>query len=88
MVYPEHFIEAGRGVTLTAPGRKALFRAYEQRMDQLVTHPMFDYRVSYRRLLEIQTRLLARVVSGRVANLSSVHNSLSSIPRDFPHGFS
>jgi len=66
MVYPEHFYEAGRGVTMTDPGRKALFRAYEQRMDQLVTHPLFDYRVSYRRLLEIQTRLLARVVSGEL----------------------
>ncbi len=27
MVYPEHFIEAGRGVSLTSAGRKALFRA-------------------------------------------------------------
>jgi CRISPR-associated protein Cas1 len=68
MVYPEHFIEAGRGVTLTDSGRKALIRAYEQRMDQLVTHPLFDYRVSYRRLLEIQTRLMARVVSGELAS--------------------
>ncbi|MEX0819514.1 MAG: CRISPR-associated endonuclease Cas1, partial [Pirellulaceae bacterium] len=67
MVYPEHFVEAGRGVSLTPSGRKAFFRAYEQRMDQLVTHPLFDYRVSYRRLLEIQTRLLARVVSGELA---------------------
>ncbi len=68
MVCPEHFIEAGRGVSLTAPGRKSLFRAYEQRMDQLVTHPLFDYRVSYRRLLEIQTRLLARVVTQELEN--------------------
>lgn len=66
MVYPEHFFPAGKGVTLTDSGRKAFFRAYEQRMDQLVTHPLFDYRVSYRRLLEIQTRLLARVVSGEL----------------------
>lgn len=66
MVYPEHFFPAGKGVTLTDSGRKAFFRAYEQRMDQLVTHPLFDYRVSYRRLLEIQTRLLARVVSGEI----------------------
>jgi len=68
MIYPEHFVEAGRGVTMTTAGRKAFFRAYEQRMDQLVTHPLFDYRVSYRRLLEIQTRLLARIVSGELAN--------------------
>ncbi len=63
MIYPEHFVPAGNGVSMTQSGRRAFFRAYEQRMDQLVTHPLFDYRVSYRRLLEIQTRLLARVVS-------------------------
>jgi CRISPR-associated protein Cas1 len=67
MVYPEHFIPAGNGVTMTEPGRKAIFRAYEQRMDQLVTHPLFDYRVTYRRLLEIQTRLLARLICGEIA---------------------
>ncbi len=36
-------------------------------MDTLVTHPLFGYRVSYRRVLEIQARLLARVVTGELA---------------------
>ena len=36
-------------------------------MDALVTHPIFGYRVSYRRMLEIQTRLLARVVTGELS---------------------
>ena len=36
-------------------------------MDTLVTHPIFGYRVGYRRVLEIQTRLLARVVSGELS---------------------
>jgi CRISPR/Cas system-associated endonuclease Cas1 len=31
-----------------------------------VTHPMFDYRVSYRRLLEIQARLLARFLNSEI----------------------
>ena len=53
-------------VALRAEGRKAFFRAYELRMDTLVTHPLFDYRVSYRRLLEIQARLLARHIEGEV----------------------
>lgn len=66
MVYAEHFIEAGNGVTMTPAGRRALFRAYERRMDQLGTHSLFDYRISYRRLLEIQTRLPARVVNGEL----------------------
>ncbi len=33
-------------------------------MDTLVTHPLFGYRVNYRRVLEIQVRLLARVIEG------------------------
>ncbi len=33
-------------------------------MDALVTHPLFGYRVNYRRVLEIQARLLARVLEG------------------------
>lgn len=64
MLTPEHFVPGGRGVFLSNSGRKAFFHAYELRMDQLVTHPLFDYRVSYRRLLEIQTRLLAQMVRG------------------------
>jgi CRISP-associated protein Cas1 len=68
MITPRDFIAAGRAVSLTPSGRKALLRAYEQRMDHLATHPLFGYRVNYRRILEIQTRLLARVVTGEVAH--------------------
>jgi CRISPR-associated protein Cas1 len=32
----------------------------------LVTHPIFGYQVSYRRILEVQARLLARTVLGEV----------------------
>jgi CRISP-associated protein Cas1 len=66
MVTAGDFIQAGDSVALTPSGRKGFFRAYEQRMDQLVTHPLFGYRISYRRLLEVQTRLLARVLLGEL----------------------
>ena len=66
MVGVGDFVHAGAGVALTASGRKAFFRAYELRMDMLVTHPLFGYRVSYRRMLEIQARLLARVMEGEI----------------------
>lgn len=66
MVNLGDFQRAGNAVSLTADGRKKFFRAYEQRMDTLVTHPLFGYRVNYRRLLEIQTRLLARVLTGEL----------------------
>ena len=66
MVAPDDFIKVGQAVSLTPNGRKGLIRAYEQRIDTLVTHPLFGYRVSYRRVLEIQARLLARYVSGEL----------------------
>jgi CRISPR-associated protein Cas1 len=66
MVTVRDFVRVGGSVALTAAGRKAFFRAYELRMDTLVTHPLFDYRVSYRRMLEIQSRLLARVLQGEI----------------------
>ena len=67
MVSPDDFIQVGQSVALTAKGRKRFITAYEQRMDALVTHPLFGYRVSYRRVLEIQARLLARVVTGELS---------------------
>ncbi len=66
MVRPGHFIRTADAVALTRDGRKQFFHAYEQRMDSLVTHPLFSYRVNYRRVLEIQTRLLARMLSGEL----------------------
>ncbi len=66
MVTARDFVRVGGSVALTASGRKGFFRAYELRMDTLVTHPLFDYRVSYRRLLEIQARLLVRVLDGEI----------------------
>ena len=66
MVAPGDFIRTGQAVALTPGGRKQFFRAYEQRMDALITHPLFGYRVSYRRMLEIQARLLARVLTGEM----------------------
>jgi len=66
MVSSSDFIRVADAVALTPAGRKGFIRAYEQRIDTLVTHPLFGYRASYRRVMEIQARLLARVVSGEL----------------------
>jgi CRISPR-associated protein Cas1 len=66
MVTARDFVRAGRAVALTPSGRRGFFQAYEARMDTLVTHPIFGYRVSYRRLLEVQARLLAKVLEGEL----------------------
>jgi len=66
MVTTVHFVRAGDAVNLTPQGRRAFFHAYEQRMNALITHPVFDYKVSYRRVLELQARLLARHLTGEI----------------------
>jgi CRISPR-associated protein Cas1 len=59
-----HFVARAGAVALTATGRRATIRAYERRMASELAHPIFKYRASYRRSLEIQARLLAAVLVG------------------------
>jgi CRISPR-associated protein Cas1 len=67
VVTDKDFVRAGQAVNLTAPGRRRFFQTYEQRMSSLITHPLFDYKVSYRRALELQARLLAKTLTGEIA---------------------
>ncbi len=67
IVTEKDFVRAGQAVNLTAAGRKRFFQTYEQRMSSLITHPLFDYKVSYRRAMELQTRLLAKTLTGEIA---------------------
>jgi len=55
-----HFFHRAGSVSLTQDGRKTVIRAFENRLDSTVKHPLFKYSVSYRRVLEIQARLLGR----------------------------
>ena len=63
---PEQVIAWGEAVALTQIGRRKVIEAYERRMDTLITHPLFGYAISYRRILEVQTRLLARHLLGEL----------------------
>lgn len=60
------FVSRAGAVALTDGGRRTFIEAYERRMDDLITHPVFGYRISYRRVLEVQARLLARCVTGEI----------------------
>ena len=35
-------------------------------MEEKITHPVFKYKVSYRQLIEVQTRLVGRYLSGEI----------------------
>src|ERR1051326_903709 len=65
-VKSDGFFAAGPAVNLKPHARRAFIATYERRLDQEVTHPVFGYRVSMRRLLEVQARLLARYLCGEI----------------------
>lgn len=65
-VSPSSFLCRAGAVTLTDVGRKSVIAAFERRMSSEVTHPIFGYVLSYRRVLEVQARLLARVILGEL----------------------
>lgn len=71
IVQADDFTRTGLGVALKPPARKRVIEAYERRMDQLVTHPVFDYRISYRRVLDVQARLLGRFLLGELKEYPS-----------------
>lgn len=51
---------------LTPDGRRAVIAAYERRMGDQLTHPTFGYRLTYRRVLDVQARVLAAVMLGEI----------------------
>ncbi len=60
------FVRAGQGVALKVGARKTFIAAYERRMSDEVQHPLFGYSISYRRVLAVQARLLARFLTGEI----------------------
>ena len=70
-VRPSDFTVRAAGVALTAGGRKAVISAYERRLEQEITHPVFGYTITYRRVLEVQARLLAAFLLGEVPNYTA-----------------
>jgi CRISPR-associated endonuclease Cas1 len=65
-----HFLATAAGCALTDAGRRAFFSAYGRRMATEVTHPVFGYRLSYRRMLMLHARLVAAWLLGEVPNLA------------------
>jgi CRISP-associated protein Cas1 len=71
-VKPGDFVWAGRACALAPAGRKKLIAAFERRLATEITHPVFGYRIGYRRLLEVQARLLGRHLAGEIPELPAI----------------
>ena len=63
---PRDFLAGAGAVALTAAGRKRFIACFERRLAVETTHPLFGYRVDYRRLFLLQARLLGRHLLGEI----------------------
>lgn len=52
--------------SLKKQGRSSFFALYEKRMHETITEPLFGYKISYRRMLELHLRMLARFIEGEL----------------------
>ncbi len=60
----DDFVTGTNACTLTASGRKRFIGVFERCLDREFTHPIFGYRISYRRSMEVDARLFGRFLSG------------------------
>ena len=65
-IRPADFIRAAGSCALKEHARKRFIAAFERRLEQEIVHPVFGYRISYRRTFEVQARLLTRHISGEL----------------------
>ncbi|MDE0152344.1 MAG: CRISPR-associated endonuclease Cas1 [Gammaproteobacteria bacterium] len=65
-VSADDFVTGTTGTALTSAGRKKFVGAFERRLTQETTHPIFGYRLSMRRLILVQARLLSRHLLGEL----------------------
>ena len=65
-IRPIDFKSAAGSVNLSAEGRRRFIATFERRLGHEVVHPLFGYRVSYRRLMEMQARLFGRFLLGEL----------------------
>jgi CRISPR-associated protein Cas1 len=64
-IAPEHFVaREGGAVELTENGRKTLIRAYQERKQDCLTHPLLEQNLRLSQMPFVQARILARHLRG------------------------
>lgn len=66
-IQPDDFTESLGAYRLSDAGRKRFVQAFERKMNEEFKHPIFEYRCTYRRAVELQARLLSRHLQEGVA---------------------
>ena len=65
-IKPEDFTQSHGGWYLKERCRKVFYTAYETRKNETITHPVFKYKLTFRRAMELQVRLLAKYLTGEI----------------------
>ena len=65
-IKPEDFTQSHGGWYLKDKSRKTFYAAYETRKNETITHPLFKYKLTFRRAMELQVRLLAKYLTGEI----------------------
>jgi CRISPR-associated protein Cas1 len=61
------FIQELNSYRMTEATKRLFLQKFEERMQEVITHPTFAYKVTYRRCIELQARLLGKYLTGEVA---------------------
>ena len=66
------FTDVLGSVRMTDKTRKSVIKAYERRMATEITHPIFKYKASWRRIIEIQARMILGYLDGTQAEYRGI----------------
>jgi CRISP-associated protein Cas1 len=66
MLTPKDFVVELGAYRLKDGQRKVFFTKFEERLNEEVSHPLFGYKTTYRRCIELQGRLLAKYVTSEI----------------------
>lgn len=73
MLTPDDFVVELGAYRLKDERRKVFFKAFEERLNEAISHPVFGYQTTYRRCLELQVRLLAKCLTGEIDEYPPFH---------------
>lgn len=71
-ITPASFSMVLKSARFTQTGRKKLIAAVERRLSTEFLHPVFDYRMTWRRAIEVQARMVLGVLDGTQANYKGI----------------
>ncbi len=66
MLDRKDFVEELGAWQLTEKGRRTFLQKFEERLDTEIEHPVFGYRATYRRSLEMEVRLVSKWLTGEI----------------------